>query len=153
MVYGIVSEVDNRSTLEVFHSKKINEDNIVHVNHLSSLGGILKSGDAVYVMSVNRFLRVGQVLSFGRLCMSKGVTLHVITQPYLDITAGRHWKPAVINQMTKMMYIERSAIARMSSACKYTNEYWEYLCRTFEMMNVELLAQTFANDGLMKRGS
>lgn len=153
MVYGIVSEVDNRSTLEVFHSKKVNEDNIIHVNHLSSLWGILKSGDVVYVMSVNRFLRVGQVLSFGRLCMSKGVSLRFITQPYLDITTGKHWKPAVINQMTKMMYIERSAIARMSSACKYTNEYWEYLCRTFEMMNVELLAQTFANDGLMKRGS
>lgn len=153
MVYGIVSDVDNRSTLEVFHSKKVNEDNIIHVNHLSSLGGILKSGDVVYVMSVNRFLRVGQVLGFGRLCMSKGVSLRFITQPYLDITVGKHWKPAVINQMTKMMYIERSAIGRMSSVCKYTNEYWEYLCRTFEMMNVELLAQTFANDGLMKRGS
>ena len=73
MVYGIVSNLDTTNTLEVFHSKKINEDNIVHVNHLSNLGGILKSGDAVYVMSVNRFLRVGQVLGFGRLCMSKGV--------------------------------------------------------------------------------
>ncbi|MBQ2982994.1 MAG: hypothetical protein IJD58_12895 [Lachnospiraceae bacterium] len=150
MVYGIISEADNRNTLEVFHSKKINEDNIVHVNQLSNLGGILKSGDVVYVMSANRFLRVGQVLSFGRLCMSRGVTLRFITQPYLDITVSKHWKPAVINHMTKMMYIERSAMGRMSSACKYTNEYWEYLCRTFEMMNVELLAQTFANDGLMK---
>lgn len=38
MVYGIVSELDNRNTLEVFHSKKVNEDSIVHVNHLSGLG-------------------------------------------------------------------------------------------------------------------
>ena len=152
MVYGIVSNLDSTNTLEVFKSKRINEDNIIPIKCLSGLWGILKSGDVVYVMSVNRFLTVGKCLSFGRLCMSKGVTLHIISQPYLDITAGRHWKPAVINQMTKMMYIERSAIARMSSACKYTNEYWDYLCETFEMMNVELLAQTFANDGLMKRG-
>ena len=153
MVYGIVSELDNRNTLEVFRSKKVNEDSIVHVNHLSGLGGILRSGDVVYVMSVNRFLRVGQVLSFGRLCMSRGVSLRFITQPYLDITVGKHWKPAVINQMTRMMHTERGAMGRMSSVCKYTNEHWEYLCRTFEMMNVELLAQIFANDGLMKRGS
>ena len=44
----------------------VNEDNIVHVNCLSGLGGILRSGAVVYVMSANRFLRVGQVLSFGR---------------------------------------------------------------------------------------
>lgn len=154
MVYGIVSELDNNlNIIEIFRSKKINEDNIVHVNCLSGLGGILRSGDVVYVMSANRFLRVGQVLSFGRLCMSRGVSLRFITQPYLDITAGKHWKPAVINQMTRMMNIERGAMGRMSSVCKYTNEHWEYLCRTFEMMNVELLAQIFANDGLMKRGS
>lgn len=73
-------------------------------------------------MSAKRFLRVGQVLSFGRLCMSRGVSLRFIAQPYLDITVGKHWKPAVINQMTRMM-------------------------------NIEILAQTFANDGLMKRGS
>lgn len=101
MVYGIVSNLDTTNTLEVFYSNKINENNIVHINHLGNLGGILKSGDVVYVMSANRFLRVGQVLSFGRLCMSKGVSLRFITQPYLDITTGKHWKPAVINQMTR----------------------------------------------------
>lgn len=153
MFYGIISQLDNDGTFEVFRSKKVNKDSIVHVNFLSRLGSVLKSGDVVYVMSVNRFLTVGQCLSFGNLCMSRGVTLHFIVQPYLDITAGKTWKPAVINQMKKMMCIERSAMGRMSSVCKYTNEHWEYLCRTFEMMNVELLAQTFANDGLMKRGS
>ena len=40
MVYGIVSELDNNlNILEIFRSKKVNEDNIVHVNHLSGLGG------------------------------------------------------------------------------------------------------------------
>lgn len=97
MNYGIISELDDRNTLEVFRSKKVNDDNIIHVICLSGLGSILRSGDVVYVMSVNRFLRVAQVLSFGRLCMSRGGSLRFITQPYLDITAGKHWKPAVIN--------------------------------------------------------
>ena len=31
-------------------------------------------------------------------------------QPYLDITAGKHWKPAVINQMSRIMHTERGAM-------------------------------------------
>ena len=153
MVYGIISDLDNVTTAELFNSKKIKEEHIIHINFLQSLKGILRTGDVVYVMSVNRFLSVAQCLCFGRICASMGVSLRFILQPYLDISMNKPWKPYVVNYMTKMMYLERSAIGRMSSACKYTNEHWEYLCRTFEMMDVELLAHTFSNDGLMKRGS
>lgn len=63
MFYGIISQLDNDGTFEVFRSKKVNKDSIVHVNFLSRLGSVLKSGDVVYVMSVNRFLTVGQPAS------------------------------------------------------------------------------------------
>ena len=152
MVYGIISNLDNVNTLEVFKSKRIEEECLVHINYLGKLIEVLKEGDTVYVMSVNRFLTVAQCLAFGKVCMVRGVSFRVMTQPYLDITSSKHWKPSVINQMSKMVCIERSAIGRMSSACKYSNEHWEHLCRTFEMMDLEILAQTFSSDGLMKRG-
>ena len=84
--------------------------------------------------------------------MANGVSLHLLAQPYLDLGNGKHWKPSVINQMIKMVEVERRAMARMSTARKYSNEFWEYLCRTFEIMNLEILAHTFSADGVLKRG-
>lgn len=120
---------------------------------LSVLVKVLKSGDIVYVVSVNRFGTVSQFLNFGRFCMANGVSLHVLAQPYLDLVSGKHWKPAVMSQMMKMVEIERRAIGKMSQGFRMTNEQWEYLYRCFEIMNLEVLAYTFSADGVLKRGS
>lgn len=147
MVYGIVSQLDSMTTWELFRSKKVSEDNIIHSNFIPNLVKQLKHGDVVYVMSVNRFYSISQFLGFGKCCMSKGVTLRVIAQPQLDLGSKKAWKASTINLMNRIVYIERQAMARMSQVSKYTNEYWNYLCRTFEIMSLEVLAQTFANDG------
>ena len=58
-----------------------------------------------------------------------------------------------MSQMMRMVEVERYAKANMSNGYKYSNEYWEHLCRTFEIMNLEVLAHTFSADGVLKRGS
>ncbi len=153
MVYGIISQLDDVTTRELFRNKRITEENIVHINLISHLVNVVKSGDVVYVVSVNRFATVSQFMNFGKLCMSKGVSLHLLAQPYLDLGNGKHWKTSVMSQMMRMVEVERYAIANMSNGYKYSNEYWEHLCRTFEIMNLEVLAHTFSVDGVLKRGS
>lgn len=153
MVYGIVSQLDDVTTLEFFRSKKVSKENVVHISQISTLANVLNFGDVVFVVSVNRFLSVSQFLNFGKLCMNKGICLRLLAQPYLDITNGKQWKNSVIRQMTHMVNVERRAIGRMAQGAKYTNEFWEYLCRSFEIMNLEVLAQIYATDGIMKRGS
>lgn len=153
MVYGIISQLDDVTTRELFRNKRITEENIVHINLISHLVNVVKSGDVVYVVSVNRFATVSQFMNFGKLCMSKGVSLHLLAQPYLDLGNGKHWKTSVMSQMMRMVEVERYAIANMSNGYKYSNEYWEHLCRTFEIMNLEVLAHTFSADGVLKRGS
>lgn len=153
MVYGIISQLDDATTKVYFKSKKIADANVYTHNQLGVLMQQTKSGDVVYVVSVNRFFSVSQVLYFGKFCMLNGVSLHILAQPYLDLGNGKHWKPSVMNQMIQMADVERRAMARMSKACTYSNEYWEYLCRTFEIMNLEVLAHTFLADGVLKRGS
>jgi len=153
MVYGIISQLDDVTTRELFRNKRITEENIVHINLISHLVNVVKSGDVVYVVRVNRFATVSQFMNFGKLCMSKGVSLHILAQPYLNLGNNKHWKPYVIKQMMHMVDVERRAIGRMSTASKYSKEYWEYLCRTFEIMNLEVLAHTFSADGVLKRGS
>lgn len=74
MVYGIISNLDNVNTLEVFKSKRIEEEYLVHINYLGKLIEVLKEGDTVYMMSVNRILTVAQCLAFGKVCMARGVS-------------------------------------------------------------------------------
>lgn len=152
MIYGIISNLDDQTTALIFQGKKIPPNNIVTYSQLIN-NMSLQTGDVVYVMHVNRFSSVCQFMMFGKFCMENGISLHVLVQPYLDLTSTRRWKPAIINLMRGMVDVERKAMGRMSSAGKYTDEFWEYQCRTFEMQNLEVLGQIFASDGVMKRGN
>ena len=55
MVYGIISQLDDAATKAFFRSKKVAEENVAYSTQLSVLVKMLKSGDVVYVVSVNRF--------------------------------------------------------------------------------------------------
>ena len=45
MVYGIISQLDDVTTRELFRNKRITEENIVHINLISHLVNVVKSGD------------------------------------------------------------------------------------------------------------
>lgn len=153
MIYGIISNVDEVTTMELFQSKKISRENIAHINQLSELVQRLKTGDVVHVISVNRFPSVSHFFNFGKFCMSRGVTLRILAQPYLDISSGKLWKPSVIRQMMQMIESERMAKGRLVQGFRMTNEQWEYVYRCLEVMNLDILAQTFSAEGVLKRGS
>lgn len=153
MIYGIVSQVDDATTRAYFKNKRVPDVNVVYITQIASLVQMLKSGDVVFVVSVNRFASVSQFFQFGKFCMSHGVSLHLLAHPYLDLGNGKHWKPSVVSQMMRMVELERYAKANMTNGYKYSNEYWEHLCRTFEIMNLEVLAHTFSADGVLKCGS
>ena len=85
--------------------------------------------------------------------MANGVSLHVLAQPYLDLGNGKHWKPASMNQMMKMVEIERQANGKMAQGFRMTNEQWDYVYRCFELMNLDILAHMFSANGVLKRVS
>lgn len=150
MFYGIISHLDDETTRAFLRNKKVLDANVVYSTQLSSLAQMLKVGDAVFVVSVNRFATVSQFLQFGKFCMANGVSLHLLAQPYLDISSGKHWKPAFVMQMVD---VERRALGSMSKGFRMTNEQWDYVYRCFEVMNLEVLGEIFASDGVLKRGS
>lgn len=153
MVYGIVSHLDDLTTKAFLKSKKVAEESIVYNTQLYAFSKALKQGDVVYVISVNRFNTVSQFMSFGKFCFSKGVSLHILSQPYLDIYNGKCWKASVIKQMSSMVEIERMATGKMTQSFKMSNEQWEFVFRIFQIMNLEVLGQIFSSDGVLKRGS
>lgn len=98
MVYGIVLQLDDATTKAFFRSKKVADANMVFSTQLSVLVKVLKSGDIVYVVSVNRFGTVSQFLNFGRFCMANVVSLHVLAQPYLDLVSGKYWRKYIVKK-------------------------------------------------------
>lgn len=152
MIYGVVSQADNDTTMAVFRSKKIRQEHLVDSSRLRELAGCLVQGDTVYAVSVNRFGSVAQVREFGSLCACKGVSLKFVGQPYLDITDGKTWKRPVLRQMEKMEAIE--AVVKQSLARYFRMEkiQWQTLFWYIGAMNLEILAHTFSPDGVLRRG-
>ena len=153
MNYGIISRLDDDTTTAVFKSKRIPADNIVAINQLDRLAQVLKAEDVVYVISVNRFFSVAQLLSFAQLCQTREVTVHLVAQPYLDFGNGKHWKTSVRNLLGMMQKIEYSVKTQMTQQMNLTRAQWDCIYRGLEIMNLEILARIFSADGLLRRGN
>lgn len=153
MNYGIISRLDDDTTTAVFKSKRIPADNIVAINQLDRLAQVLKAEDVVYVISVNRFFSVAQLLSFAQLCQTREVTVHLVAQPYLDFGNGKHWKTSVRNLLGMMQKIEYSVKTQMTQQMNLTRAQWDCIYRGLEIMSLEILARIFSADGILRRGN
>lgn len=89
-----------------------------------------------YVISCTRFSSVNQVYGFAKLCHERGVTVHFVAEPYLDIGYGKQWRPAVANAIRGMAESEFKAKARMAQGFRMSNEQWDYAYQCLEMMNL-----------------
>lgn len=151
MVYGFISRQDNEVTELKFRGKRIPAENVVANYEFGRFVQCLQRGDVVYVMSINRFFSVRQLLAFGRFCKANGVTLRIIEQPYLDLVDGKHWKDSTVWQMERMIAIEEYAKGYLQKNFRMSNERWDMLYQTLEIMNLEILAHTYSPDGILKR--
>lgn len=153
MNYGIISRLDDDTTTAVFKGKRIPAENIVANNQVDRLAQVLKAEDVVYVISVNRFYNLGQFLSFAQVCQTRGVTVHLVAQPYLDFGNGKYWKTSIRNLLVMMQKIEYSVKTQMTQQMNLTRAQWECIYRGLEIMSLEILARIFSADGILRRGN
>ena len=153
MIYGFISSRDDGTTKVFFRSKKIRGNNIYSAGSLGALTSVLQSGDVVYTVSCNRFASVRQVYTFARFCHERGIILHFVAEPYLDIGNGKQWRPAVANAIRGMVESEYKAKARMAQGFRMSNEQWDYAYQCLEMMNLDILSHMFSADGVLIRGA
>jgi hypothetical protein len=151
MIYGIVSDKDSEATRTVFRSKKIEDTNIYSVNKLDILASRLNNGDNIICISVNRFMSVSHYVAFSEKVLNAGASLQCLEQPYLTIGNGRHWKSSVITHLTAMTRAEGVTANRLHSAFVLTDKGKFYVDRCVTDMSIELLARTFAVDGILRR--
>lgn len=153
MVYGIISSLDNTATKEVLKSKKIRKERLFYNDQLNVLLRVLVSGDVVYVMSVNRFMNLIQLREVSDVCFQRGISLRFIEQPYLNVRKGKYWRDSVLCLTERMLQLERDERDGMQQSSRFNDEQWCYVRQRMEGMNLEILAQIFSCDGIMKRGS
>ena len=92
-----------------------------------------------------------QVYTFARFCHERGIVLHFVAEPYLDIGNGKQWRPAVAKVIASMVESEQKAKGMMAQGFKMSDSQWEYTYRCFELMNLDILAHLFSADGVLKR--
>ena len=153
MLYGFISSLDDETTKVFFRSKKIRGNNIYCAGSLGALTSVLQTGDVVYTVSCNRFASVRQVYTFARFCNDRGIVLHFVAEPYLDIGNGKQWRPDVANAIRGMVESEYKAKARMAQGFRMSNEQWDFAYQCFAMMNLDSLSHMFSADGVLKRGA
>ena len=88
---------------------------------LGELASVLQSGDVVYTVSCNRFASVRQVYTFARFCHERGIVLHFVAEPYLDMGNGKQWRPAVAKVIASMVESEQKAKGMMAQGFKMTD--------------------------------
>jgi len=153
MNYGLVSEKDNEITLTFLKSKKVSSSSIVTISKLNALVSTLTSGDVIYVISVDRFSSVSRFVAFTELVLKAGLTLHCLEQPYLDVGNGKHWRPSIMEHLSRLMRLESDNAKRLFSVFKFTSEGKDYVARCIADITVGILAKTYASDGIMHRGT
>lgn len=153
MFYGIISMQDDATSKAVLQSKHIASDRIYYNTNLNVLANQLRSGDVVWIISVNRFINLSQLKAFAEFCHEKGAGLRFVSQSYLDIWNGHCWRNSFIQLTDRMIMLEQCVKGKMRQGLRLTDEEWGYVYRCLEAVTLEILAQIFSSDGILKRGS
>ena len=152
MTYGIVSEKDDKTSLSYLKSKKVADANIIHCSRLDVLSSRFVAGDIIYVISVDRFPSVTRFVVFAEAVLHAGVSLRIMEQPYLDVGNGKHFRPAVAEYLSTLVYLERNNVQRLFSAFTFNMAGKDYVADCIANVTVGILAKTYSSDGILHRG-
>lgn len=105
-LYAIVSHQDDKTSLDYFTSKKVPKENVIPIERIKALAGVLKQNDIVYTVGVNRFCSAQTFYFFWKHANSVGVVFKCLSNPYLEFGNGRQLKPAIVHHIETLATVE-----------------------------------------------
>lgn len=153
MVYGIISQKDNQTSFAYFKSKKVSQGNLVTADRLQQLVNVLSAGDAVHVVSVDRFPSVNAFVTFTGIVFKTGASMKILEQPYLDVGNGKHYKASIEEHLKVLVGLESVNVSRLMGSLKLTDAGKEYVIRCVTDISLGILAKTYASDGILHRSA
>ena len=153
MVYGIVSDKDNQTSIAYLKNKKVSNQNIVNVARIGQLLGVLQQGDVIHVVSVDRFPSVSAFVAFANAILKLGASLRILDNPYLDVGNGKHYRSSVSEHLKMLSELERMNGNRLLNALRLNETGKNYVSGCVTDITVGILAKTYSSDGILHRGS
>ena len=153
MVFGIISQKDNQTSIAFFKSKKVSSSNLVTADRLKQLGNVITAGDVVHVVSVDRFLSVNDFVIFAGIVLRSGASMKILEQPYLDIGNGKHYKASIEEHLNVLARLESANVSRLLGLMQLTDAGREYVIRCVTDISLGILANTYGSDGILHRGN
>lgn len=153
MVYGIISQKDNKTSIAFFKSKKVSASNMVTADRLKQLGNVITAGDVIHVVSVDRFLSVSAFVAFAGMVLRSGASMKILEQPYLDIGNGKHYKSNIEEHLNVLARLESANVNRLLGSMQLTDAGREYVIRCVTDISLGILANTYGSDGILHRGN
>ena len=151
MVFGIISQKDNQTSIAFFKSKKVSQNNLVTADRLKQLGNVITVGDVVHVVSVDRFLSVNDFVIFAGMVLRTGASMKILEQPYLDIGNGKHYKASIEEHLNVLARLESANVSRLLGLMQLTDAGREYVIRCVTDISIGILANTYGSDGILHR--
>ena len=151
MVFGIISQKDNQTSIAFFKSKKVSQNNLVTADRLKQLGNVITVGDVVHVVSVDRFLSVNDFVIFAGIVLRSGASMKILEQPYLDIGNGKHYKASIEEHLNVLARLESANVSRLLGLMQLTDAGREYVIRCVTDISIGILANTYGSDGILHR--
>ena len=151
MVYGIISQKDNQTSIAFFKSKKVSSSNLVTADRLKQLGNVITVGDVAHVVSVDRFLSVNDFVIFAGMVLRTGASMKILEQPYLDIGNGKHYKASIEEHLNVLARLESANVSRLLGSMQLTDAGREYVIRCVTDISIGILANTYGSDGILHR--
>ena len=153
MNYGIYLRQNNEADVTHFKSKKIKNEGLVHVSHLQNLLKVLKSGDVVHVISVDRFPSVSLFYGFVKAVVRQGASIRILEQPYLDAGNGKVYKNSVMKHLDYLCRLENYYIPKMKKMMRLNPAGEQYLDQCIREIMIFVLSETYSSEGILRRSS
>lgn len=152
MVYGLICDVRQRTSMELLLSKKINKNNIADATQMGELLQRLNRGDVVWVVSVKEFGTVSLFYLFACGVVEKGAVLRIMKEPYLEAGNGKIWRDSVREHIQGLAEIEQQAVKRLLQTFNFNTSGKNYVAGVIAEITVSILSATYSQEGILRRG-
>ena len=151
MLYGLVRDKRELTSMELLISKKVNRSNIAEAAHMVELVQRLNKGDIVWAVSVFDFCTVSLFYAFTFGVLEKGATLRIIKQSYLDVGNGKIWRESVKEHIKCLAGVEQQAVRRLTEAFDLNPRGRAFVADFVAEMMICVLSATYSQEGILRR--
>lgn len=149
--YGIISELDNQSSLILLKAKGVkSKGDIYSIQNIGVLLQNIQALDTVVVISVDRFGSVSKLVQILEMLRRKNITFKSCEESYLGFKDGKELKQGIREHLYALAKDEVSIINNIYSSYNiFGND--KYLSNLIYNLCIREIKRTYSEAGILRR--